>query len=447
MSIDNYSGIQRIPPNDAEAEQAVLSSMIYDREAIATALELLAAEDFYRPDNGAVFEAMAELFNASVPVDVVTLNDRLVRKGILDQVGGVGFIANLVTGAYTSANVRHYGKIVAEKSMLRKLIKAGNAIAQAGYEGSAAEDLLESAEKSIYDIAQNRRANPFIPIKDILGETVKKIEKTYLSQERITGVATGFTDFDNKTAGLQPADLILIAARPSMGKTAIGLNIAQFAAVKNNVVVAIFTMEMSKEQLVSRMICAQTLVDSHKMRTGALDETDFDRIYEALKFLTDAPIYIDDTSGITANEIRAKCRRLKLEKGLGLVVVDYLQLMSGVGRAESRQQEISEISRALKGIAKELDVPVLAMSQLSRACETRADRRPILSDLRESGAIEQDADLVAFLYRDEYYYPETERRGIAEINIAKQRNGATGTVDLAYYGQYTKFGDLEYNSL
>ena len=435
----------RIPPNEPEAEQAVLSSMLYDREAIASAYELLKGDDFYQPKNGTIYTTMVELFIDNVPVDAVTLSNKLAEKGLLEQVGGVAYLSMLVAGGYTSAYVKHYAKIVEQKSILRKLIKAAGDITAASYEAKeSVEDILDEAEKRIFNIAEHRSRREFAHIHEVLAESVNKIERIYLSDERITGIPTGFVDLDNKTTGLQPSDLILIAARPSMGKTAFALNIVQHVSIRQKRPTAVFSLEMSKEQLVNRMLCSEAMLDAQKLRTGDLKEDDWMKIIEAMEPLSKAALYIDDTPGITVGEIRAKCRRLKLEAGLELIVIDYLQLMSGTGRSESRQQEISEISRSLKAIAREMDAPVVALSQLSRACEQRADHRPMLSDLRESGAIEQDADLVAFLYRDEYYNPETERKNIAELIIAKQRNGPTGTIELSWMGQYTKFSSIAY---
>jgi replicative DNA helicase len=439
--------VTRIPPNDTEAEQAVLSSMLFDREAIAAAYETLRGDDFYRPDNQSVYETMVELFSRGVPVDVVTLGDKLNEKGILEMSGGRERIVQLAAAYYTSANIRHYTKIVGDKAMLRRLIKAAGDIMNAGYDAKEEmEAILENAEKSIFDIVQRRNASDFSPISEVLVTAIERLEMLYQSQGRITGVETGFADLDKKTAGLQPSDLILIGSRPSMGKTAFMLNISQYAAVRNNVPTAIFSLEMSKEQLVNRMLSAEANIDAQRLRTGELRDGDWERIFGSVTPLSKAPLYIDDTPGISVAEVRAKCRRLKIEKQLGLVVIDYLQLMSGTNsRTESRQIEISEISRSLKNLAKELHVPVLTAAQLSRACESRKDHRPMLSDLRESGAIEQDADVVAFLYRDEYYNPDTLKKNHAEIIIAKQRNGPTGLVELTYLGQFTKFANMYKN--
>ena len=432
--------IPRIPPHDMEAEQAVLASMLFDREAISVAYEILQGQDFYRPDNQAIFETMIELFTLNSPVDVVTLSDKLGEKGLLDQIGR-DRVMNLAAAYYTSANIKHHAQIVAEKSLLRQLIKASTGITNAGYDArEEVTAIMEMAEKSIFDIAQRRNTSDFSHISDVMILAIEKLEELHKNQGMATGVETGFVDFDRRTAGLQPSDLILIGARPSMGKTAFLLNIAQHAALRNHVPTAVFSLEMSKELLGNRMLAVESGIDSQLIRTGALDRPEYwDRISECMPALSNAPLYIDDTPGITIQEMRAKCRRLKIEKHLGLVVVDYLQLMTASSRSESRQQEISEISRSLKGLAKELHVPMLVAAQLSRAVESRKDHRPLLSDLRESGAIEQDADVVAFLYRDEYYNPDTLKKNHAEVIIAKQRNGPTGTVELMYLGQYTKF--------
>lgn len=443
--MEQNNQIQKKVPHDADAEQAVLSSIVMDKDAAAEAFELLKTDDFYSPENREVFRAALQLYTKGDPIDVVTVKNQLEENGVFAEIGGVETLANIAAAVGSSVNVKSYAKIVEEKSVLRRLIKLSGELSEISYKG--ADDInviLDKAEKGIFDVMQNRNTDSFASIMDVAYNTFSNIEKIYNSNEKITGISTGFTDFDAKTAGLQKSDLILIAARPSMGKTAFVLNVAQYAAVRDHVPVAIFSLEMSKEQLVNRMLCAEALVDAQKVRTGELNSDDWSKLVESMGVLSEAPIYIDDTPGITAMEIRAKCRRLKIEKGLGLVVIDYLQLMSGSGRSDSRQQEISEISRSLKAIAREIEAPVIALSQLSRACEARSDHRPMLSDLRESGAIEQDADLVAFLYRDEYYFPEkTEKKNQAELIIAKQRNGPTGTVNLTWLGQYTKFANME----
>ena len=443
--MEQNNQIQKKVPHDADAEQAVLSSILMDKDAAAEAFELLKTDDFYSPENREVFRAALQLYTKGDPIDVVTVKNQLEENGVFAEIGGVETLANIAAAVGSSVNVKSYAKIVEEKSVLRRLIKLSGELSEISYKG--ADDInviLDKAEKGIFDVMQNRNTDSFASIMDVAYNTFSNIEKIYNSNEKITGISTGFTDFDAKTAGLQKSDLILIAARPSMGKTAFVLNVAQYAAVRDHVPVAIFSLEMSKEQLVNRMLCAEALVDAQKVRTGELNSDDWSKLVESMGVLSEAPIYIDDTPGITAMVIRAKCRRLKIEKGLGLVVIDYLQLMSGSGRSDSRQQEISEISRSLKAIAREIEAPVIALSQLSRACEARSDHRPMLSDLRESGAIEQDADLVAFLYRDEYYFPEkTEKKNQAELIIAKQRNGPTGTVNLTWLGQYTKFANME----
>jgi len=424
------------------AEQAVLSCMLSDRDALSVSCGRLRQEDFYRPSHREIFTAMFLLYAGNIPVDAVTLADKLSERGVFEETGGAQYISELVGLFFTTANIVHYIDIVVEKSLLRRLIKASSEISALSYE--AAEDahiILDKAEKAIFDIASNRGGREFSHIKPVLEDSIERIDQLSKTGGHITGVPTGFIDFDLKTAGLQPSDLILVAARPAMGKTAFALNVAHHAAVVNNVTTAVFSLEMSKEQVVNRLISAESMVDAGRIRTGALEGDDWMHIIKALQPLSRAPLYIDDTPVITPAEIRAKCRRLKLSHNLGLVVVDYIQLMNGTGRSESRQVEITEISRSLKAAARELNVPVLACSQLSRACETRSDHRPILSDLRESGAIEQDADIVAFVYREEYYKKDTDKKNQAEINIAKQRNGMTGTIELMYLGNYTKFAN------
>ena len=438
----------KIPPNDQEAEAAVLSAMLFDREAIASAYEILGSEDFYNPANGLVFASMVEMFSKNVPVDVVTLTDKLSESGQLDQIGGRESIIGLGANFLTSANIRHHANIVWEKSILRKLIKASTDITNASFEAKdEVQNILDAAEKSIFDISAGRNNRDFTHIEEVLELSLKRLEELYANQGSLTGIETGFIDFDRRTAGLQPSDLILIGARPSMGKTAFLLNIALHASVSNKVATAFFSLEMSKEQLGNRMLASKSGVDASKLRNGALDDDDWERISSHIGELSSAPLYIDDTPGITIAEMRAKCRRLKAERNLGLVVVDYLQLMnvSGSTRPEARHLEVSEISRSLKGMAKELHIPFLVAAQLNRSVESRKEHRPLLSDLRESGAIEQDADVVAFLYREEYYNPETLKKNHAEVIIAKQRNGPTGTVELLYLGPLTKFVNMEKN--
>jgi len=440
----DLGSFRRVPPQNIEAEQSVLGSMLLDKEVIPVVTEILKSEDFYRADHKEIFEAIMDLFDAGEPIDLITVSEQLKLRGTIDNIGGLEYLTNIASAVPTTANAKHYAKIVEEKSTLRKLIKASSEIVNMGYEAS--EELsyiVDKAEKSIFDVLQKRGTQGFSPIKDVLVDTFNKLEELYNNKGHITGIPTRFVDLDHKTSGLHNSDLILIAARPAMGKTAFALNIAQNAAIYSGVPVAIFSLEMSKEQLVSRILCSEAMVDSQKVKTGKLEDEDWKKIARALGPLSEAPIYIDDTPGISISEIRAKCRRLKLEKNLGLVVIDYLQLMQGRGRSESRQQEISEISRSLKILAKELNVPVITLSQLSRAAEQRADHRPILSDLRESGAIEQDADIVMFLYRDDYYNPDTDKKNIAEVILAKHRSGSTGTIELTWLGAYTKFANME----
>lgn len=435
----------KVPPHDIEAEQAVLGSMLMDKDAVIAAIEVLKAEAFYREDDKAIYEAILALYNRSEPIDIITLKEELSSMGKLDKIGGLEYLAQLPEKVPTTANVQKYIHIVEEKSILRSLIKTANEIIELGYTPTEdVEDIMDNAEKKIFGIIQNRNQKGYVPIKDILVDTFSQLEQLYNQKQHITGVPTGFSDLDYKTAGLHNSDLILIAARPAMGKSAFALNIASYAAVKSNVPVAVFSLEMSKEQMVNRILCSEAMVDSNKLRTGKIEEEDWVKIASSIGPLSEAPIYIDDTPGISIMEIRAKCRKLKLEKNIGLVVIDYLQLVQGSNkRGGSREQEISEISRSLKILAKEINVPVIALSQLSRAPEQRPDHRPMLSDLRESGAIEQDADIVMFLYRDDYYNEESEKKNIAEVIIAKHRAGSTGTVELLWLGNYTKFANID----
>ncbi|AAM25878.1 MULTISPECIES: replicative DNA helicase [Caldanaerobacter] len=433
----------RIPPQNIEAEQSVLGSMLLSREAIIEVSEILRAEDFYKESHKKLFDVIMEMFEKDIPVDLVTVVDELRKRDMLEVVGGIEYLASLTSSVITTANVSYYAKLIKEKATLRRLIEASSEIMELSYQEDDVETVLDIAEQKIFDIAQGRNTTTFSSMKDILMDTFYKIEELYKNKGKLTGIPSGFPDLDAKTAGFQPSDFILIAARPSMGKTSFALNIAQNAALLTGLPVAIFSLEMSKEQLVTRLICSTANIDSQKLRTGNLDEEDWMKLAAAMTPLSKAPIYIDDTPGVTVMDIRAKARRLKLEKGLGLVMIDYLQLMQGRGRAENRQQEISEISRSLKSLARELNVPVITLSQLSRAPETRSDHRPVLSDLRESGAIEQDADIVMFLYRDDYYHKDSEKKNIAEVIIAKHRNGPTGVVELLWLAQYTKFVSLD----
>jgi replicative DNA helicase len=436
--------IKRILPHSSEAEQSVIGSMIMDREAIVAASEIITGEDFYEKQYGILFENMVELFNEGKPVDLVTLQDRLKEKDVPPQLCSLEFIRDLVASVPTSANIKYYAQIVKDKAILRRLIKVAEETANDCYLDKEKLDvILEKTEKQVFNIVQNRGTKEFTDIKEAVLRTIDSIEAAAKKQGSVTGVATGFYDLDYKTAGLQPSDLILIAARPSVGKTAFVLNIAEYVAIKNNVPTVIFSLEMSQDQLVKRILSMNSRVNSQAIRTGSLSGDDWANLMESARIIGNSNLIIDDTSAISISELRSKCRKLKLEKNLGLVIIDYLQLMTGSKKAESRQQEISEISRSLKSLAREINVPVVALSQLSRAVEQRPDKRPMLSDLRESGAIEQDADVVMFLYRDEYYNKDTEEPGVAEVIIGKQRNGPTGTVKLAYLSEFTKFANLE----
>ena len=435
--------IGRIPPHSLEAEQSVLGAMILDKEAINTAIEIIRPDDFYKGANKEIFEAILILFNKNEPVDLITLSEELKRRGTLENIGGVTYLANLSSGVATTANVKYYCKIIEEKSILRRLIYSCNDVVAKSYEDSdEVNAIIEKAEKSIFDITQGRHREGFSPLNEVLLASFSQIEERAANQGALTGLTTGFIDLDNKLSGLQKSDLILLAARPSMGKTAISVNIVTNAALKANANVAIFSLEMSKEQLVQRMISAAAHVDLQKIISGRLSEDEWIQVINSMGPLSQANIFIDDTAGISLMEMKAKCRRLKIEKGLDLVMIDYLQLMQSEGRQESRQQEISAISRGLKALAKEMECPVIALSQLSRAPELRSDHRPILSDLRESGAIEQDADVVLFLYRDEYYHEDSEKKNIGEVIIAKHRNGPTGSIELAFKKEYTKFVNM-----
>ncbi len=434
--------VQRIPPNSIEAEQSVLGAMLLDKEAISVAAELLEEIDFYRQVHSELFQAIVSIYNDGEPVDLITLTDRLKSRNTIEAVGGITYLTKLMNIVPSIHNIEYYAKIVKEKSTLRKLIKSSNEIISKCYDNTQdTVSIVDVAEKSIFDISLSRSTQGFVPLKKILTLNFDRIEELYINKGKITGIATGFADLDAKLSGLQKSDLILIASRPSMGKSSLMMNIVQNASVKEGHCAAIFSLEMSKEQLSQRLLCSEALIDAHRLRTGDITEDEWIKLARAMGSLSDKPIFIDDTPAITITEMRAKCRRLKIEHGLSLVLVDYLQLMQSAGKYESRQQEISNISRSLKALAKELDVPIVALSQLSRAPEMRADHRPILSDLRESGAIEQDADVVMFLYRDEYYNPETEKKNIGEVIIAKQRNGPTGVVELVWLGQFTKFAD------
>lgn len=436
--------LKRILPHSIEAEQSVIGSMIMDREAIVIASEIIVGDDFYSRQYGILFEAMVELHDEGKPVDLVTLQDRLKEKDVPPEVSSLEFIRDLITAVPTSANIKYYANIVAEKSTLRKLIKLNEEIANTCYVGKESlEVILEDTEKRVFDLVQRRNAEEFVPIRQIVMNAMDRIEKASHNKGNVTGVATGFIDLDYKTAGMQPSDLILVAARPSMGKTALVLNIAEYVAFRQHQTVAVFSLEMSKEQLVNRLFSMEAKVDSQHLRTGNLSDEEWEKLIESAGIIGKSNLIIDDTPGISISELRSKCRKYKLEHKLEMVIIDYLQLMTGSGRSDSRQQEISDISRSLKALARELNVPVIALSQLSRAVEQRPDHRPMLSDLRESGAIEQDADVVMFIYRDDYYNKDTEKKNIAEIIIAKQRNGPVGTIELVWLPDFTKFGNLQ----
>ena len=433
----------KVPPHDDEAEQAVIGSMMTDKDAVISAIEVLKPEDFYREDNKTIYTAIMNLYAKAEPIDIITLKDELTSLGKLEPVGGLEYLATLPDKVPTTANVEKYIKIVEEKSILRSLIKTANELIQIGYDqNEEVEVLMDSAEKKIFDLMQKKSQKGYSSIRDILVDSFTELEQLYNQKQHITGVASGFIDLDNKTAGFHNSDLVLIAARPAMGKTAFALNIASYAAVSANTPVVVFSLEMSKEQCANRILCSQAMVDSEKVAKGDISDEDWSKLAIASGELSEsAGIFIDDSAGINIAEIRAKCRKLKLEKNIGLVVIDYLQLIQGSGNTKSREQEIAEISRSLKILAKEINVPVLALSQLSRAPEARPDHRPMLQDLRESGSIEQDADIVMFLYRDDYYNPETEAKNIAEVIIAKHRAGPTGTVELLWMPSYTKFAN------
>ena len=436
--------IKRIMPHSLEAEQSVIGSMFIDAEAIAAATEQISGEDFYNRQYGVVFDTIVELNNEGKPIDFVTLQDRLRSKeDVPPEVSGLDFLTNLIAAVPTSANIKYYAGIVAEKATLRRLIRTNEEIANTCYSGKESLDtILESTESKINEVVQKKNVKEFVPIRTVVMNAMDKIEKASKLHGTVTGIATGFIDLDYRTAGMQPSDLVLIAARPSMGKTAFVLNLAQHMAFKKDVPVAIFSLEMSKEQLVNRMLSLESHVDAQKIRTGRLNDEEWMNLVEGSANIANSKLFIDDTPGITLSAMRSKCRKLKMEHDIQIVIIDYLQLMTGSGKSsDNRQQEISEISRSLKALAREMQAPVVALSQLSRACETRTDHRPMLSDLRESGAIEQDADVVMFLYRDDYYNKDSEMKDMAEVIIAKQRNGPIGTVNLVWMPQYTKFAN------
>lgn len=438
--------VKRVMPNSKEAEQSVIGSMIMDRDAIVTASEMLHKDDFYYQQYGIIFEAMVELFTAGQPVDLVTLQNKLKEKDVPEEISSLGFVRELLASVPTSANIKYYATIVSENAIKRRLIRTTESIENECYAGKESlESVLNKTEKDIFALLNSRSGGDFVPIRQVVLNALEKIENASKQSGSVTGVPTGFIDLDYRTAGLQPSDLILVAARPSMGKTAFVLNIAQNIAFKEGKSVAIFSLEMSKEQLVNRLFSLEARVDAQVLRTGNLSDADWEKLIEGAGIIGDSKLIIDDTPGISISELRSKCRKYKLEQGLDIIIIDYLQLMTGSGRgSESRQQEISDISRSLKGLARELNVPVVALSQLSRAVEQRPDKRPMMSDLRESGAIEQDADVIMFIYRDDYYNKDTELKGISEIIIAKQRNGPIGTVNLAWLPEYTRFANLDH---
>ncbi len=438
--------VKRIMPNNLEAEKSVIGSMIMDKDAILTAMEMLNSEDFYHRQYGILFDAMIELYNKGLPVDLVTLQNKLKEKDVPAEIASLEFVRDLMTTLPTSTNVKYYAQIVREHALRRQLIKLNQEIENECYLGrESIETVMDLTEKKVFDLLSSRGSNgDYVPIRQVVMDALEKIENAAKTTGTVTGIPTGFIDLDYRTAGLQPSDLILVAARPSMGKTAFVLNIAQYVAFHEDLCTAIFSLEMSKEQLVNRLFSLEARVDAQALRTGSLSDTDWEKLIEGAGIIGNSKLIIDDTPGISISELRSKCRKYKLEHDLKLIIIDYLQLMSGSARGnESRQQEISEISRSLKALARELSVPVVALSQLSRAVEQRPDHRPMLSDLRESGAIEQDADVVMFIYRDDYYNHDSDMKGISEIIIAKQRNGPIGTVNLVWLPQYTKFANME----
>lgn len=437
--------IKKVQPNSPEAEKSVIGSMLMDRDAIIEVADVLVKEDFYQNTNGILYEAMVELYREGKPVDLITLQNKLKEKQVPESIQSLDYIRELVEAVPTSANAKQYAGIVREKSILRKLIKVTEKITADCYLGKDEfSTILEETEKDVFHLLQNASGREdFVPIRDVVLNTLDQIEEASKNKGKITGIPTGFTDLDYKLTGLHPSQLLIVAARPAMGKTAFVLNIAQHVAFRQNVPVAIFSLEMSKEQLVTRLMSMEAMIDSQLIRTGELEDQDWEKLMESAAVIGHSPLLIDDTPGLTIAEIRSKCRRYKQAQGVGLVIIDYLQLMAGNGKSESRQQEISEISRSLKALAREIDAPIIALSQLNRAVDSRTDHKPVLSDLRESGSIEQDADVIMFIYRDDYYNPDTEKKNLAEIIVAKQRSGSTGSIELAWLGQYTKFANKE----
>ncbi len=445
MPNGNHSFGNRVPPQNLEAEQSVLGAILLDNEAVHEVIEVLRPEDFYKEANRKIFDAVLSLVDRSEPADLVTLTNELKKDGKLESMGGASYLATLVDAVPTAANVMHYAKIVKDKAVQREVISAATSIVTNGYEeGADVAEFLDEAEKVIFEVSERRARNSLAPLSSVIKESFKQIEYNYERKELITGLPTGFRELDKMTSGLQSSDLIIIAGRPSMGKTSFCLNLAQHAATNCGTPVAIFSLEMAREQLATRLLCSHARIDSSRLRSGLIDEDEWMRLTQAAGELSEAKIFIDDSAQSGTLDMRAKCRRLKASRGLGLIIVDYLQLMSGRGRSESREREISEISRSMKSMAKELHVPVIALSQLNRGVESREDKRPHMSDLRESGAIEQDADIIGFIYRDEVYNEDTPDKGIAEIIIAKHRNGPTGVARLAFLGQYTRFENLAF---
>lgn len=442
--MENNEIVSRVQPNDTIAEQAVLGSMLVDKEAVIAAVEILKPEDFYREDNKEIYSAMIELYGLGQPIDMITLTEQLKLRGTLEKVGDASYVATLIDNVPTTSNIESYVKIVEQKSVLRQLIKVANDILQMGYSQTEDVDtIIEQTEKRVFDVLQNRNSRGYSSIKEVLITAFDMLEKMYQNKDKVSGVESGFIDLDKKISGLNSGALLIVAARPAMGKSAFVLNIANYVAMHTKTPVMVFSLEMSKEEMINRILASEAEVDSMKIKNGNdLTSEDWLKLGQASGRLSNIPLYIDDTPGITATELRAKCRKAKLEKDIGLVIIDYLQLMESNTKSSSRQQEISEISRSLKILAKELSVPVIALSQLSRATESRTDHKPMLSDLRESGAIEQDADIVMFIHREDYYNPETEKKNVAEIIVAKNRSGSTGSVELAWLGQYTKFANL-----
>ncbi len=436
--------IKRTMPHSIEAERSVIGSMMMNSEAVAAAHEILTEDDFYGRQYGLLFKAMVEMYTSGVAVDLMTLKDKLDHMDAMPELSDINFLKELLDSVPTSANAKYYAGIVREKSVLRQLIKTSEHIANTCYSGKEElDEILDETEKKVFSIVQNRGESEYVSIDKVVLNAMERIETVSKIRGTVTGLPSGYTDLDYKTSGFQKSDLVIIAARPAMGKTAFELNIAEYMAFRKNATVAIFSLEMSKEQLVNRLLALESSVDSQKIRTGDVDDGDWEKLIEGANTIAKSHMIIDDTASISISELKSKCRRYKREFDLGIVIIDYLQLMTTTGRSESRQQEISEISRSLKSLARELNVPIIALSQLGRAVESRPDKRPMLSDLRESGAIEQDADMVMFLYRDDYYNKESEKKGIAEVIIAKQRNGPIGTIELAWIPKYTKFANLE----